>query len=142
MSEEPRAVVLRLKDTVQLVGANTLLARSNQVHRLRAFVQGDMRRLEYRADPNRKLLPATRLIAFPEAKPDLAALTLDAFEPASAANSAAFRANNAVFPDQFLAAPIIGIVSTTIAAPGRPLAFFLPNRALPDIRCGRFQSLC
>jgi hypothetical protein len=40
----------------------------------------------------------TRLIAFPEAKPDLAILTLHAFEPASGANRAAFRADNAAAP--------------------------------------------
>ena len=48
-----------------------------------------MRGLKYRADPDRELLPATRLIALPQAKPDLAVLTLDAIKPASAINGAA-----------------------------------------------------
>jgi hypothetical protein len=75
------------------------------VNCLQAFMQRDMGGLKYRSHPNRELLPATRLIALPQAKPGFAVLTLDALKPARAANYPAFRADNAVFPEQFFEVP-------------------------------------
>jgi hypothetical protein len=100
VSQKPSGLVIHLQNPVQLMGAEALLAGTDQVNRLQAFVQRDMCRLKNGTDLDRELLAALFRVALPQAGPDFAVFALHALKTTRFPNGAAMRANRlAIGPD-------------------------------------------
>ncbi len=95
MAEEPRRLVLNLKDAAGLVSRNAPLGRTHEVRGLEALVERDANVLEHRADRH----PELRFAVAALVKTDADALLRVRLDLADPAGATALRTNRTVRPN-------------------------------------------
>ena len=102
MAHEPSAFVLDFQNAVQLVAADALFGRAQQMHGLHPLVQRNVAALEDRAHAHRELLPACaalfQTVANKAIRVFRAGLRANAIENVNTVRVAAVRAHRAVRP--------------------------------------------